>query len=241
MDVPRTSPRPHGSATCGPRRSHATRWCAFASSGRRRTGSRGRWPRSGDDAAIRHVATLADLPDDDAADAVDRLVAAGILAAGRTVRYMHPLTRAVVYDDLGQAGRSRLHKRAAAMLADEQAEPERVAVSPAADRARGRRAGRRPAAGGGGAGPASKARWRRSAPTCAARSPSRRPRSRCPRSCSSSAAPSRPPRSRGRPITCWRRLPSPPTPAYVARSPRPRRRSCCRPGARRRRSTSSTR
>ena len=92
----------------------------------------------GDDAAIRHVATLADLPDDDAADAVDRLVAAGILAAGRTVRYLHPLTRAVVYDDLGQAGRSRLHKRAAAMLADEQAEPERVAshlllTEPAAD------------------------------------------------------------------------------------------------------------
>ncbi len=51
---------------------------------------------------------------------------------------LHPLTRAVVYDDLGQAGRSRLHKRAAAMLADEQAEPERVAshlllTEPAAD------------------------------------------------------------------------------------------------------------
>jgi DNA-binding CsgD family transcriptional regulator len=82
----------------------------------------------GDDAELRHVATLAELPRDEAAEAVDRLVAAGILAAGRPVRYAHPLTRAVVYDDLGQAGRARLHKRAAAMLAGEQADPERVAA-----------------------------------------------------------------------------------------------------------------
>ena len=82
----------------------------------------------GDDAELRHVASLAGLSDDGAADAVDGLVAAGLLAEGRPVRYMHPLTRAVVYEDLGQAGRARLHKRAAAMLADEAADPERVAA-----------------------------------------------------------------------------------------------------------------
>ena len=82
----------------------------------------------GDDAELRHVASLAGLSDDGAADAVDGLVAAGLLAEGRPVRYMHPLTRAVVYEDLGQSGRARLHKRAAAMLAGEAADPERVAA-----------------------------------------------------------------------------------------------------------------
>ncbi len=195
----------------------------------------------GDDAAIRHVAALAALPDDDAADAIDHLVAAGILAGGRTVRYLHPLTRAVVYDDLGQAGRARLHKRAAAMLAGEGAEPERVAAhllltEPAADEQR-----RRPAARGGIASPAprcGRGGRRLHAPRARRAAAARR---RCRRSCSSWAGPSRQPRSRGRPTTSCRRSRSRPTPACGATSPRPRRRSCCRPGARRRPSSSSTR
>jgi hypothetical protein len=92
----------------------------------------------GDDAELRHVATLAELPIDEAAAAVDHLGDAGILAAGRPVRYLHPLTRAVVYEDLGEGRRARLHRLAAAMLCGEDAEPERVAAhllltEPAAD------------------------------------------------------------------------------------------------------------
>ncbi len=82
----------------------------------------------GDDAALRHVAVLAGLADDDAADAVDRLVDAGFLAPGRPLRFTHPLMRTVVYDDLGHADRARAHKRAAGMLAAESADAERVAA-----------------------------------------------------------------------------------------------------------------
>jgi ATP/maltotriose-dependent transcriptional regulator MalT len=82
----------------------------------------------GDDAALRHVAALADLDEDESADAVDRLAAAGFLNLGRPLRFTHPLMRAVIYDDLGPAQRARLHGRAAALLAGEPARPERVAA-----------------------------------------------------------------------------------------------------------------
>lgn len=82
----------------------------------------------GDDAALRHVAALADLSEDEAADAVDRLAAAGFLNPGRPLRFTHPLMRAVIYDDLGPAQRARLHGRAAQLLAAEPARPERMAA-----------------------------------------------------------------------------------------------------------------
>ena len=92
----------------------------------------------GDDAALRHVAALADLSEDDAADAVDRLAATGFLNPGRPLRFTHPLMRAVIYDDLGPAQRARLHGHAATLLGAEAARPERVAAhllwtEPAAD------------------------------------------------------------------------------------------------------------
>jgi len=93
----------------------------------------------GDDAALRHVAALSDLSEDDAAAAVDRLATAGFLGDGRPLRFTHPLMRAVIDDDLGPAQRARLHGRAATLLAAEPARPERVAAhllwtEPAADR-----------------------------------------------------------------------------------------------------------
>ncbi len=92
----------------------------------------------GDDAALRHVAALAELSEDESADAVDRLAAAGFLHRGRPLRFTHPLMRAVIYDDLGPAQRARLHGRSATLLAAEPARPERVAAhllwtEPAAD------------------------------------------------------------------------------------------------------------
>jgi DNA-binding NarL/FixJ family response regulator len=93
----------------------------------------------GRDAGLRHAAQLADLDDAEAARAADALVAASILSPGRPLEFVHPLVRSAIYAELAPAARARNHRRAAAQLADDGAEPERVAahllaVDPAGDR-----------------------------------------------------------------------------------------------------------
>jgi DNA-binding CsgD family transcriptional regulator len=83
---------------------------------------------------LRPAAALAEVDPDGAAEAVDALVAAGVLRRAlphellQPLEFAHPLVRAAVYAGLGTAGRSRLHARAARLLDIEAGSPERVAA-----------------------------------------------------------------------------------------------------------------
>lgn len=82
----------------------------------------------GDGSDVRHVAALAELDERRASAAADELVAVDLLRPDRPLRFVHPLLRAAVYDDIPPGARSRLHGRAAALLAASQADPEAVAA-----------------------------------------------------------------------------------------------------------------
>ncbi|MGH9065185.1 MAG: helix-turn-helix transcriptional regulator [Acidimicrobiales bacterium] len=79
-------------------------------------------------AELRLVADLARLPPQVASGAADGLVAAGVLLSGRPLRFAHPLLRAAVEEEMPDGVRSRLHERAAALLAAEDADVEAVAA-----------------------------------------------------------------------------------------------------------------
>ena len=92
----------------------------------------------GDGAPMRRAHALAGLPEDRGAGLVRELAAAGILAAERPLAFAHPILRAAVYGDIDPGDRALLHARAAALLREDGAEPEAVAVhlletEPAAD------------------------------------------------------------------------------------------------------------
>jgi DNA-binding CsgD family transcriptional regulator len=82
----------------------------------------------GDDADPRQAAALAELDRDVAAETADALAAADILEPGRPLRFAHPLVRNAVYADLPGTQRTAAHRRAARLLKDERAEPERIAI-----------------------------------------------------------------------------------------------------------------
>lgn len=82
----------------------------------------------GPSAELRLVSQLAELPTEVASDAADGLAAADVLMPGRPLRFTHPLLRAAVEEDMPWAVRSRLHKRAAAILAGDGADAEAVAA-----------------------------------------------------------------------------------------------------------------
>ncbi|MGI8711634.1 MAG: helix-turn-helix transcriptional regulator [Solirubrobacteraceae bacterium] len=82
----------------------------------------------GDGASLRHVAQAAGLADHAAASAADALIAAEILASTRPLRFMHPLIRSAVYEQLPPGERAIAHERAARLLEAEDAPPERVAA-----------------------------------------------------------------------------------------------------------------
>jgi DNA-binding NarL/FixJ family response regulator len=79
-------------------------------------------------APLRQAAALAGLADDEAAEAADALVAAGVLRGAHPLEFLHPLVGAAVYAGLSSAARSRNHARAARLLDAEAASPERVAA-----------------------------------------------------------------------------------------------------------------
>jgi DNA-binding CsgD family transcriptional regulator len=79
-------------------------------------------------AELRHAAKLAELEVDAAEAAADALVAAGLLDAGRPLRLAHPVVRTTLYAELPQGARSRLHRRAASMLAADGADLDAVAA-----------------------------------------------------------------------------------------------------------------
>jgi len=82
----------------------------------------------GDDVELRRAAAVAELGERDAAEAVDALVAAGILAGGHPLRFAHPLVREAVYAEIGPGERALGHRRAARLLFETGAPPEHVAA-----------------------------------------------------------------------------------------------------------------
>jgi DNA-binding CsgD family transcriptional regulator len=74
------------------------------------------------------AARLAGLPEGEALPALDGLVGAHVLAEGTPLRFVHPIVRAAIYDELPPGERSRLHREAARLLTAEGAEIDAVAA-----------------------------------------------------------------------------------------------------------------
>ncbi|MEA2137278.1 MAG: hypothetical protein QOG56_428, partial [Solirubrobacteraceae bacterium] len=84
----------------------------------------------GDDAQLRHVATLTKRDAARVAAAADALAAGEILRPPDpgVLRFTHPLLASAVYADVGAGERAALHRRAAEILRDEGVPAERVAA-----------------------------------------------------------------------------------------------------------------
>jgi ATP/maltotriose-dependent transcriptional regulator MalT len=92
----------------------------------------------GDDAAPARAARLAGLGLAEARAAAAELVEAAILEAGEPLRFIHPIVRNSIYEDIGHRERVGLHRRAVELLGADQSAAERVpghllAVEPAGD------------------------------------------------------------------------------------------------------------
>jgi DNA-binding CsgD family transcriptional regulator len=81
----------------------------------------------GPDAHLRHVARLAKLDSHTAADSVHDLIEAGILRAGEPLDFAYPPVSEAVRSQIPPGARGALHAEAAAILADEDNRPERLA------------------------------------------------------------------------------------------------------------------
>ena len=91
----------------------------------------------GDDAPLRHAAELARLDVAAAARAADALAAVEILLAREPLRFVHPLVRHTIANDIPPGERATRHLEAARLLHREGAEPERVAAHLLAGRPEG--------------------------------------------------------------------------------------------------------
>jgi DNA-binding CsgD family transcriptional regulator len=80
------------------------------------------------EADLRLAAGLAGVDPSTAATAADELAAAGILEAGRPLRFVHPIVRAGVEADLTPGERAGLHAAAAGCLANEGASAHHIAA-----------------------------------------------------------------------------------------------------------------
>ncbi len=92
----------------------------------------------GDDAELRLAASMVGLEAKETEAAADALVAAGVTERRQPTRFVHPLVRAAIHDDVLPAERGSLHARAARLLADSGVSESRVAghlldVPPLAD------------------------------------------------------------------------------------------------------------
>ena len=82
----------------------------------------------GDAAGLATVASLAQLPEDQVATALDTLSRSEILTDGHPPTFVHPLIGDGVYDDMPSSERALHHERAASLLQHQGAAPEQVAA-----------------------------------------------------------------------------------------------------------------
>jgi DNA-binding CsgD family transcriptional regulator len=82
----------------------------------------------GADAEIRHAAQLADLQINDALGAWDVLARDEILRTRQPLEFFHPIIRAVVHDEIPVGERSQAHRRAAQILACDEAPLAQIAL-----------------------------------------------------------------------------------------------------------------
>uniref|UniRef100_UPI0035698D9A hypothetical protein n=1 Tax=Nocardioides sp. TaxID=35761 RepID=UPI0035698D9A len=82
----------------------------------------------GEAAELPRVAALAQLPEQEVADALDTLSRGEILTEEQHLTFVHPVIREAVYDDLPAAERALSHERAADILLRESAPSEQVAA-----------------------------------------------------------------------------------------------------------------
>jgi DNA-binding CsgD family transcriptional regulator len=80
----------------------------------------------GDGAELRHAATLAGVGLADAAAAADGLAGIGVFEPGTPLRFVHPIVRTAVYEDIPLAGRGLRHAEAARLLAAEGADLDAI-------------------------------------------------------------------------------------------------------------------
>ena len=80
------------------------------------------------DVSIRDVATMAEVPEDEAGDALAALERSGLVAGAPSLRFTHPILRAAIEDDMPAVERSRAHEQAARLLRDRDADPVAVAA-----------------------------------------------------------------------------------------------------------------
>jgi ATP/maltotriose-dependent transcriptional regulator MalT len=80
----------------------------------------------GDGAQLRHAAALAGVGLADAAAAADGLAGIGVFEPGTPLRFVHPIVRTSVYEDIPPAGRGLRHAEAARLLAAEDADLDAV-------------------------------------------------------------------------------------------------------------------
>jgi hypothetical protein len=74
------------------------------------------------------AARLAGLDNDACAEAVGALMAERLIEGERELRFVHPLVRSAVYQDLAPPVRQRWHKRGARMLDDQDVGPAEATV-----------------------------------------------------------------------------------------------------------------
>jgi DNA-binding CsgD family transcriptional regulator len=82
----------------------------------------------GAQASLREAAALAGLDHAETRRLAEALTDAGVLDEGAPLRFVHPLVRASVYEDIPPAERAALHGRAADLLAEDDADPEAIAL-----------------------------------------------------------------------------------------------------------------
>jgi DNA-binding CsgD family transcriptional regulator len=91
----------------------------------------------GDDAQVRHAAPLAGLSIEQASQASVRLAEADVLLAREPLRFVHPLVRQAIEQDIPASERAGRHLRVARLLEADGAEPELVAAHLLRGRAEG--------------------------------------------------------------------------------------------------------
>ncbi|MGH2955199.1 MAG: LuxR C-terminal-related transcriptional regulator, partial [Solirubrobacterales bacterium] len=82
----------------------------------------------GESAGLPAAATLAGIDRATAGAAADALAEARVLETGSRLRFVHPIVRTAVYEEIPRSARGAMHARAARLLADQGAAPESVAV-----------------------------------------------------------------------------------------------------------------